>query len=484
MTDIVTWAEENWHPPSERGKPIVLAEHQRRILRHVFTRDSAGRFPYQTVLWSEVKKSGKTELAALVSYWLAKEEGPYSEVYMLANDFEQSKARGFQAMTRAVQRFKRVKVQADRVLLPNGSSIQALASEYAGAAGANPVCSTWDELWAYVSESSRRLWEEFTPVPTRRNSLRFIVTYAGFQGESALLEELYKLGLQAEPVPGLEDIDNGDGEPACRAAGGLFFFWSHQPRMPWQTPDYYERQRSAPGFRPNAYLRLHENRWVTPESRFIEAAQWDALVEPGLTPLLPTKGVRLCVGVDAAHRRDSTAVVAVSREEGGLIVLRQHRIWRPTEGHPVLPEETAVPYLRQLAREYDVAAVYYDPHHFESAGVKLGREGLPAVAFEQTPDNLTRAGSALFDAITAGTLRVYNAPDLRVHVLNAVAVESARGWRLAKEKASRKVDAAVALAMAVEASRHYSGSPPDWEPSEESEEANKPILAGIWDMEF
>ena len=53
------------------------------------------------------------------------------------------------------------------------------------------------------------------------------------------------------------------------------------------------------------------------------------------------------------------------------------------------------------------------------------------------------------DLVRSGGLRVYQAPDLRVHVLNAALLETARGIRLAKEKGSRKVDAAVALAMAV-----------------------------------
>jgi hypothetical protein len=34
------------------------------------------------------------------------------------------------------------------------------------------------------------------------------------------------------------------------------------------------------------------------------------------------------------------------------------------------------------------------------------------------------------------------------HALNAVAVETGRGWRLAKEKASRKIDGIVALSFA------------------------------------
>ncbi len=44
---------------------------------------------------------------------------------------------------------------------------------------------------------------------------------------------------------------------------------------------------------------------------------------------------------------------------------------------------------------------------------------------------------------------MYLAPDLSQQVLNAVLVETSRGIRLAKEKSSKKIDGAVALAMAV-----------------------------------
>jgi len=52
----------------------------------------------------------------------------------------------------------------------------------------NPTCVVFDELWAFTSERSRRLWDELVPVPTRAVSVRVTVTYAGFEGESALLE--------------------------------------------------------------------------------------------------------------------------------------------------------------------------------------------------------------------------------------------------------------------------------------------------------
>ena len=54
--------------------------------------------------------------------------------------------------------------------------------------------------WAYTSERSQRLWDEMVPVPTRAVSVRLTVTYAGFEGESGLLEGLYKRGLQGQEI--------------------------------------------------------------------------------------------------------------------------------------------------------------------------------------------------------------------------------------------------------------------------------------------
>ena len=52
------------------------------------------------------------------------------------------------------------------------------------------------------------------PPPTRKIACQLIVTYAGFSGESVLLEELYKRGLaQPEVAPNL------------RAGDGLLMFW-------------------------------------------------------------------------------------------------------------------------------------------------------------------------------------------------------------------------------------------------------------------
>jgi len=115
------------------GVTIGLQAHQNRILRDVFTHDSEGRFPYQTVIYSAPKKSGKTEIGGLVALWMALTEGPYAEVYTPANDLEQSPSRVFRAAGRAIQanpRLSSVRVGKDVITFPDGTEIKTVSGDY------------------------------------------------------------------------------------------------------------------------------------------------------------------------------------------------------------------------------------------------------------------------------------------------------------------------------------------------------------------
>ena len=116
------------------------------------------------------------------------------------------------------------KLTADRVTFSGlDATIIAIASDAASAAGANPVITSFDELWGYVSERSRRLWDEMITSPARKISCRLTVSYAGFSGESVLLEELHKRGM-ALPEVG----------PSLHAGDGMLFAWHTEPIAPWQ----------------------------------------------------------------------------------------------------------------------------------------------------------------------------------------------------------------------------------------------------------
>ena len=90
----------------------------------------------------------------------------------------------------------------------------------------------------------------------------------------------------------------------------------------------------------------------------------------------------------------------------------------------------------------------------------LEQAGLPIEAFPQTQPNLTLVTESLYAALANQRLKLYDAPDLRAHVLNAASRETSRGFRLSKEKQSLKIDGAVALSFAVVAAEP-SGVPAD-----------------------
>ena len=115
---------------------------------------------------------------------------------------------------------REAEVTADKIVFPafHNATVSAITSNYASAAGANPVISTFDELWGYVSERSHRLWDEMVPPPTRKIACRLTTTYAGFSGESVLLEELYKRGLSLPQIA-----------PNLYAGDGLLMAWHHEP---------------------------------------------------------------------------------------------------------------------------------------------------------------------------------------------------------------------------------------------------------------
>jgi hypothetical protein len=276
IPDIVSWAES---PAgfyiSDTRRPIQLAAHQGAILRHIFTVQDDGRLAYDTVIYATPKKSGKTTIGALVAEYFALFFEAPNEIYLCANDQEQSIRRVYKSLAQSVRLnpiiSTRTDVQARLARFDNGTDCLALASDYAGSAGSNHGLTVWDELWAYTSESARRLWDELTPVPTRKISMRFIATYAGFEGESDLLTELYKRGIKGEVIPELAHIEDGDGQPACRKAGRMFMYWDHElkpyPGLTISPEIYHAEQRAT--LRPLAYLRIHENRFTANEDHFI-----------------------------------------------------------------------------------------------------------------------------------------------------------------------------------------------------------------------
>jgi hypothetical protein len=74
------------------------------------------------------------------------------------------------------------------------------------------------------------------------------VTYAGYEGDIGPLEGMYRRGLNLPKIG-----------PDLHAGDGLLMFWTHEPVAPWQDAAWLAQMRGQ--LRPNAYLRLIENRY-------------------------------------------------------------------------------------------------------------------------------------------------------------------------------------------------------------------------------
>src|SRR6478736_4361633 len=264
-SDPLSFVEEVLHDP-ETSKPFTLLEAEREFMRRAFMLDRNGRLLFPELVYGAPKKSGKTTCAALVVLVmvLLRSDGRFAEGYCVANDFEQAQSRVFQVIRRVVEASPLLKGEAritsDRISFPAlDASIMAIASDAASAAGGNPTISCFDELWGYVSERSRRLWDEMIPSPARKISCRLTTTYAGFSGESVLLEELHKRGLA------LPD----EVAPHLRAGDGMLFAWHTEPVAPWQDERWLAEMRRS--LRPSAFARLIMNEFASPESKFVRS---------------------------------------------------------------------------------------------------------------------------------------------------------------------------------------------------------------------
>ncbi len=456
----------------ETGKPFELYPAQVKFLREALTLTKDGTLPFSELVYSCPKKSGKSATTAFAMiYAIVAIGGSFAEGFCVANDMEQSRGRVFMQIGRIIEaspllRNSATVTQNKIVFTSTGSTITAIASDAAGAAGSNPTFITFDELWGYTSESSRRLWDEMIPVPTRKVSARWTSTYAGFEGESVLLEDLYKRGMKGKEIA-----------PALRKQRGMLFFWSHKPIAPWQTKAWLSQMREQ--HRANAYLRQIENRWVSTESSFVEMEWYDACVDANARPVAASAALPVWVGVDASVKRDSTAIVAATFDSDAKKVrLVWHKVFQPSAKDPLDFEATVEKTLLELKRRFRVREIRFDPFQLVAVAQRLQRAGLPMVGFAQSVPNLTEASSNLYELIKGANLIAYADDALRLAVSRSVAIETPRGWRIAKEKASHKIDVVIALAQAALGAVQGQSSEPGFYALMKREAARREVAAG------
>jgi hypothetical protein len=485
----------------DTGKPVpfVMFPWIARILLDVLP-EGVDHLPYSLCLYATIKKSGKTAVNGAIAAYLLFERAPSgSEMYVFANSQDQSVGRVFAAVKYAAERNQAMReaceaIQGTSIRLRTGSFLAAQAAMNANVAGANPYASYWTELWGYQLDNELRTWDEMTPPPTVVNSIRVVDTYAGYEGESTLLNgiedrlragrRLYADGytlpaaylslaegqIQRDPSLArflLPDDQQGDTlyyrtPLPCYVddVGRSYGYWDEGEearRMPWQQGElgarYYAEQERT--LLPGAYRRFHLNMRAKRGGQFVPLASWDML--PACDPWKPGDRRPVVLGLDAATKRDHMALVGVQMR-GAMPEQCYSREWEPTAdvragGQRVIDPADALVELRRLrAAGMRIAAVAYDPYQLASVALQAAGEGFPMREFSQGPPRLL-ADTALRDRIQTGALAHTHDPVLRAAVESADAreqgVKAGEGGRWRIVKGTGKVDSLVALSMAV-----------------------------------
>jgi hypothetical protein len=471
--DIVDWAETHFYI-IETGKPIRLAPHQKIILRimteTVQRTDGLWAFRWTTWLYSTIKKSGKTTISAIVGRWAAETWGPYQEIYNLGNKLKQAKERAFRKIRQSIElgppaaRNQWAIQETQLTHLPSGSIIQALPISDAGEAGGNQSVTIWTELWGFQYEEALRMWDEMQPVLTRPLSVRFVDTYAGYEGESDLLKSIWNLVLNDDGTLAAGVVRLHDDLPIYGVPEAGLIAYIDQGiaarRMSWQQGDigaqYYTQQQASE--RLHNFLRLHHNLWVSSVNALVPAAMWDALTFKRSE--LPDD-IPVWLAADASVRRDCCALTAITVISDIVLELNTW-VWDwDGTGLGINYSETIIPGLKEALKRFNVMGVAYDEYMLHGHMVDLSRVyRVPFYPFPQG-DKRVRADTKLLADIGNGKFRHSGNETVRTHVINSAAKDQMGGEaiRIVKRTASKAklpggetitakpIDAIVAISM-------------------------------------
>jgi phage terminase large subunit-like protein len=330
------------------------------------------------------------------------------------------------------------------VVPSTGGTMFPMANGEAGLQGLDPSLAIADEIGFQPIES----WASLRQASGKRSqSLIIGMGTPGVDHENALYA--LRERVREAPIPGLylqewhadEGCDSADRDQWRKAnpAIGAGFL-----SMDALESDYREFPAARFRiFRLGQWIEGYES-WLGEDGHGI----WAACESPfTLVPKAPT-----WVGVDAAITRDTTAVVAVQLRDDGRIHA-QARFWVPKADEPTDIGEVMT-YIRQLADEYRVGAVAYDPRFMDWPSKLLYDEGIPMVEISQGVDRMTPVIGDLYTLIREGNITHDPDPMLTQHVLSAVRRDNERGFTLSKGKSHGHIDGAIALALAVDRLRN------------------------------
>ena len=428
------------------GQALELTPWQRQLITALYERRADGLLRYKRSVIGLGRKNGKSLLGSLIALYGLIEGEHGAEVYSAAGDRRQARV-VFDEAKWQVQQSSALsqicKVYRDVIEVPSTHSIyRVLSSDAKLQQGLNPSTVVFDEL--HVQPNSE-LWDALTLGSGARKDPQIVaITTAGYDMQS-ICGLLYGYGQKVcrgeidDETFGFwwweagEGCDLNDRQAWLEANPNLA-----EGLLDWEDMEIAVKQTSEVSvrrYRLNQWVRTAEDSWL-PQGAW-ELCRSDLQLQPGAATW---------VGVDMALKRDTTAVVLVQKHEGRVVA--RAKIWLPEGG--VLDVSGVESYLREIAQQYDIQEIAFDPAFFMRTAEALAEDGFPMVEFPQSPQRMIPACGNLYELIVNQKIAHDGNPLFSDHVLSAAQRVKDNGWTLSKGKSKRKIDAVIALAIAVD----------------------------------
>lgn len=237
----------------------------------------------------------------------------------------------------------------------------------------------------------------------------------------------------------------------------------------WVPVDRLVEEALDPRQSPADTRRFYLNQIVAAEDAWVSRQEWDVLALEGYEP---APGSIITLGFDGSKTDDHTALVGYEVETDFLFPLG---VWDPDDYGGEVPRQLVDGMVRQAFETYDVVGFYSDVHPWESYIDSWADELSSKLCVRATATNpigwdmrgrgrdATHMIEAMFEAIVERRLSHSGDRELAMHVYNARRAPNQWGVSIRKEtrESPRKIDGAVAGALARQCARDYLALPPN-----------------------
>ena len=465
------------------GQPFNLAYWQEKIIRDIFgtINEETGKRQYRTAYIEIPRKNGKSEIAAAIALYLLFADGEKgAEIYSAAGDRDQASLVFnaaapmvhtnpiLEGMSKTIDSVKRI------VIYSTNSFYRVIYAESKTKHGFNASGVIFDELHV---QPNRDLWDVLTTSGgTREQPLTVAITTAGFDRYSICWEQheyARKLidGVIEDPTfyPVIYTADENDDWTDENV-----WFKANPALEDFRSLDemrvLFNKAKNIPALQ-NTFKRLYLNIWTSQETRWMEIERWDE-TEGEVNPDELKK--KVCYGgLDLSSTIDLSAFVLVFSVDDVFKVLPVFFI--PADNIEARVKKDRVPYdvwirqgyiiatpgnvidysfieakIYELAKEYEIEEIAYDPYNATMLTQRLADNGLTMVEVAQGFKSISPPTKQLETLILQKKIHHGGNPVLRWMFDNVMLKQDAEGnLKPDKEKSREKIDGIIALILAI-----------------------------------